>query len=193
MSDPRSAQAQISKGRPAWVVLLILAALVALGWGGCFAVGGLLLHVAVATGCGRIGEAPDCPLGVMAMTLLMFGAFGGPLFLLGIVGCLLAAIISFLFGSKSPNRLGLLFCKGYLCLMLICVCLALPFSDPFVRIVVRQIPIMLQISALSLVGVGLVLTKLPLMIQYVVIVAPTLLLLYISGCLVSRARGRESR
>ena len=194
MSEPRSAQAQISKGRPAWVLFLILAAVVALGWVACFALGALVLHVAEATGCGRIDEAHSgCLLGGIAMTLLLLGSFGGSLFLLGIVGCLLAAIMSFLFGSKSRNRLGLWLCKGYLGLMLTCVCLALAFSDPVVRSVVLQIPLMLQITALSRVGVGPALTELPLLIQYVVIVAPTLLLLYFSGWLVSRAHRRESR
>jgi hypothetical protein len=127
------------------------------------------------------------------MTLLLLGSFGGSLFLLAIVGCLFAAIMTFLFGSKSRNRLGLWFCKGYLGLILTCVCLALAFSDPVVRSVVLQIPLMLQITALSRVGVGVALTKLPLMFQYVLFVAPTLLLLYFSGWLVSRAHRGESR
>jgi hypothetical protein len=122
------------------------------------------------------------------MTLLLLGSFGGELFLLVIVVCLLAAIVSFLFlGSKNRSRVGLWLCKGYLGITLACGCLALASSDPVAKSVVLQVPVMLQTTALSRAGVGLRLTALPLPVQYVVIVAPTLLLLYFVGWLLSRS------
>ncbi len=46
----------------------------------------------------------DCPVaGGIAVSLLLLGAFGSPLFILGIAGCLLGALIAYLFRSKPPT------------------------------------------------------------------------------------------
>ena len=87
----------------AWVIFLAAAGLISLGWGVCFGLAALLWEIA--------GPQPDChpmlsdsgcsPLAGIALTLAMVGAFGAPLFLLGIVGCLFGAAIAFLVRSKA--------------------------------------------------------------------------------------------
>ena len=86
-----------------WIVFLGAAALIAFSWGGCFAIGELLVSIGGRLGCGAISEASDggCPiLGGSAIALLLLGAFGGPLFALGIAGCLVGALIAFFFRAR---------------------------------------------------------------------------------------------
>lgn len=82
---------------PNWCVFLLAAGLVVLAWIGCFVIGSLLLWLAHLHTCHPSGDNPGCgPLGDLAQVLMLFGAFGAPLFLLTFIGCLIAAFIMFL-------------------------------------------------------------------------------------------------
>jgi hypothetical protein len=86
--------------RPAWHRRLFEAAYVILSWIGCFLIGSLLLWIAHLGTCHPSGGSAGCgPIGGMAEALLLFGAFGAPLFIIAFIGCLLAALIAF-FASR---------------------------------------------------------------------------------------------
>lgn len=84
------------------------------------------------------------------------------------------------------NRTGLVFCALYV--VATCTCFALAFSsgDFKGRFVFLQLPIALQLSVLSSLGLGPLLTNLSWVAAYVVIAIPTFGLLYFSGWFIER-------
>jgi hypothetical protein len=88
--------------RPKWKRLLINAGFILLGWIACFAIGvGAASLGSSLYGC-HITEGRDggCPtLGAFA-GLALLGAFGAPLFVIGIAICLVGSVIAFIFRGK---------------------------------------------------------------------------------------------
>jgi hypothetical protein len=88
--------------RTQWGRLLLYAGLIPLAWIACLALG-----VGAATlgsrlfGC-NITEGGDggCPILGAVSGLALLAAFGAPLFILAIVGCLIGAAVTFLFRRR---------------------------------------------------------------------------------------------
>jgi len=84
------------------------------------------------------------------------------------------------------NRTGLVFCALYAAATCTCITLAFSSGDFKGRFVFLQLPIAIQLSALSSLGLGPLLTNLSWVAAYVVVAVPTFGLLYFSGWLVER-------
>jgi hypothetical protein len=85
-----------------WQRMLIIAAVIFLAWTGCFAIGvGAATLGGSVYGC-HITEGGDggCPTLAGFAGLALIGAFGAPIFVIGIAVCLLGSIIAFIFRRK---------------------------------------------------------------------------------------------
>jgi hypothetical protein len=82
--------------------MLIIAAVILSGWIGCIAIGvGAAALGSSVYGC-HITEGGDggCPTLAGFAGLALLGAFGAPLFIIGIAVCLLGSSIAFMFRRK---------------------------------------------------------------------------------------------
>jgi len=110
---PRNPPAE-KRARPAWRYSLLSALLIVVGWVACIAVGAFFTWLGNLHGCHLDeGGVHPCivsgvdvgePLNFLSVGLLLIAAFGAPLFLIGIVGCLALALSQFLWHSSKKNR-----------------------------------------------------------------------------------------
>jgi hypothetical protein len=88
--------------RPIWKRMLIIASVILLAWIACFVIGvGAATLGSSVYGC-HITEGGDggCPTLAGFAGLALLGAFGAPIFFIGIGVCLLGSTISFIFRRK---------------------------------------------------------------------------------------------
>jgi hypothetical protein len=88
--------------RPLWQRLLVYAGFILLAWIACVVVGVGAAQVGSHVFKCHITEGGDggCPIlgGISGLALL--AAFGAPLFILGLIGCLVGAVVAFIFRRK---------------------------------------------------------------------------------------------
>ncbi|SRR5258708_22678844 len=102
------------RSRPAWRYTLLSALSIVVAWAACIAVGALFTWLGHLQGCHLdeggvhpcivLGVDVGEPLNFLSVGLLLIAAFGAPLFLIGIAGCLVLALVQLLWHSSKKNR-----------------------------------------------------------------------------------------
>jgi|SRR5277367_202392 len=100
--------------KPAWMVSLIGAWLVAGAWVACLGIGALFTWIGTAHGCQLdesgihpclvFGVDVGTPLSFLSVGLLLLAAFGLPLFLIGFLGLLVTAFVLFFISRLIGRR-----------------------------------------------------------------------------------------